>query len=440
MKILLISPATDADRRTNKGLMMPQLALYILEGLTPKEHEVTIVEEETEPIDLDQDCDLVGISCMTANAPRSYDLCREFKNRGKTVILGGVHPTILPDEALQHADSVVIGEAEGVWETLLGDFQNNQLKKTYHDPIPDLGKYIHKDFKKIFQSRRFSLIPILTTRGCPYHCDFCCVTNLFGEKIRHVPIENVVRDIKESGSKRFIFLDDNIIGSPKYAKELFRAIKPLKIKWVGQASVSLLVADDELIQLAAESGCKMLFFGIESVAEEQFKTMRKAIKDIDHLENAFKKIKKMGILIHASMVFGFDSDTREVFDNTVEFLIKNKINTVSFNVLTPYPGTKTYDNLKSENRLTTTEWKYYDHNTVVFKPKNMTPYELQIGKVNARKKFYSTKSVIRRLSGNMYNPLIYIATNYGHIKQVKVEGKRIAGLKSKLFDNAENDS
>ncbi|MBU3928246.1 MAG: B12-binding domain-containing radical SAM protein [Bacteroidetes bacterium] len=437
MKILLISPATDEERRTNKGLMMPQLALYILEGLTPKEHEVKIVEEETEPIDLDQDCDLVGISCMTANAPRSYDLCREFKNRGKTVILGGVHPTILPDEALQHADSVVIGEAEGVWETLIVDFQNNQLKKTYHNPVPDLEKYIHKDFKKIFQSRRFSLIPILTTRGCPYHCDFCCVTNLFGEKIKHVPIENVIRDIKESGSKRFIFLDDNIIGSPKYAKELFRAIKPLKIKWVGQASVSLLVADDELIQLAAESGCKMLFFGIESVAEEQFKTMRKAIKDIDHLENAFKKIKKTGILIHASMVFGFDSDTREVFDHTVEFLIKNKVNTVSFNVLTPYPGTKTYENLKSENRLTTTEWKYYDHNTVVFKPKNMTPYELQLGKVNARKKFYSTKSVIKRLSGNMVNPLIYLATNYGHIKQVKVEVKRIAGLKSKLFDNAD---
>ena len=148
----------------------------------------------------------------------------------------------------------------------------------------------------------------------------------------------------------------------------------------------------------------------------------------------------MGILIHASMVFGFDSDTREVFDNTVKFLIKNKVNTVSFNVLTPYPGTKTYDNLKSENRLITNEWKYYDHNTVVFKPKNMTPYELQMGKVNARKKFYSTQSVIKRFSGNMVNPLIYIATNYGHIKQVKVEGKRIARLKSKLFDNAENDS
>jgi len=414
--------------------MMPQLSLYILEGLTPNEHEVRILEEETEPIDLDQECDLVGISCMTANAPRAYDLCREFKKRGKTVVLGGVHPTILPDEASQHADCVVIGEAEGVWETLIKDFQNNQLQPTYHDPVPDLEKYIPKDFKKIFQSRRFSLIPIMTTRGCPYHCDFCCVTNLFGKKIRHVPIENVVRDIKESGSKRFIFLDDNIIGSPKYAKELFKAIKPLNIKWVGQASVSLLVADDELIQLAADSGCKILFFGIESVSEEQVKAMRKAIKEIDHLEQAFKKIKKMGILIHASMVFGFDSDTKEVFDDTVDFLIKNKICTVSFNVLTPYPGTKTYDDLKKEGRLTTNDWKYYDHNTVVFKPKNMTPYELQMGKVNARKKFYTIPSVIKRMPGNLYSPLLYLATNHGHMKQVKVEGKRIANLKSKLFD------
>jgi radical SAM superfamily enzyme YgiQ (UPF0313 family) len=273
----------------------------------------------------------------------------------------------------------------------------------------------------------------MTTRGCPYNCDFCCVTNLFGKKIRHVPIENVVRDIKESGSKRFIFLDDNIIGSTKYAKELFKAIKPLKIKWVGQASVSLLVADNELIQLAADSGCKVLFFGIESVAEEQLKAMRKAIKEIDQLENAFKKIKKMGILIHASMVFGFDSDKKDVFDETVNFLIKNKISTVSFNVLTPYPGTKTYDDLKRENRLTTNDWKYYDHNTVVFKPKNMTAYELQMGKVNARKKFYTIKSVMQRLSGNLYSPLIYFATNFGHIKQVKVEGKRIERLKSKLF-------
>jgi radical SAM superfamily enzyme YgiQ (UPF0313 family) len=434
MKILLISPSVDAETRTNKGLMMPQLALYILQGLTPPEHEVIVVEEEITPIDLEQECDLVAISCLTANAPRAYELCQEFKKRGKTIVLGGVHPTILSEEALQHADCVVIGEAEGVWETLLEDFQNGGLKRTYHEPAPDLGKYVPKDFSNIMKKRLFSLIPIMTTRGCPYNCDFCCVTNLFGKKIRHIPIENVVRDIKESGAKHFIFLDDNIIGSKKYAKELFKALIPLKIKWVGQASVSLLVEDDELMQLAADSGCKVLFFGIESVSEENLKSIRKSINELDQLESALKKIKKMGILIHASMVFGFDNDTRATFDETVTFLKKNKVSTVSFNVLTPYPGTKTYEDLKKENRLTTTNWKYYDHNTVVFKPKNMTAYELQMGKVNARKEFYRLSSVLKRLSGNMYSPTIYFATNFGHMKQVKIEAKRIERIKSKIFE------
>jgi len=413
--------------------MMPQLALYILQGLTPPEHDVKLIEEETEDIDLDQECNLIGISCMTANAPRAYELCHEFKKRGKTVILGGVHPTILPDEALQHADCVVVGEAEGVWETVLEDFQNDNLKSKYHNPTPDLGKYVPKNFSKIIKRRMYNLIPIITTRGCPYNCDFCCVTNLFGKKIRHVPIENVVRDIQESGGKNFMFLDDNIIAYPKYAKALFKAIKPLKITWVGQASVSLLVGDDELMQLAAESGCVALFFGIESVSEEQLQSIRKAIKEIEHLERALTKIKKMGILIHASMVFGFDNDTKEIFDETVRFLIKNKVGTVSFNVLTPYPGTKIYEDLKKENRLTTTNWKYYDHNTVVYKPKNMTPYELQMGKVNARKKFYTVSSVLKRLSGNLSNLILYLALNYGHIRQVKVEARRVARLKSELF-------
>jgi radical SAM superfamily enzyme YgiQ (UPF0313 family) len=434
MKILLISPTVDTEIRTNKGLMIPQLGLYILKGLTPPEHEVRIIEEEINNIDLDQKCNLVAISCMTANSHRAYELCREFKKRGKTVVIGGVHPTILPDEALQHADSVVIGEAEGVWEILLNDFQNNNLKRRYYDPLPDLKKYIPKDFSKITRKRLFHVIPIITSRGCPYDCDFCCVTNLFGKQIRHVPVENVVRDIKESGAKNFIFLDDNIIGHPKYAKALFKAIKPLKIKWVGQASVSLLVNDKELLQLAAESGCKSLFMGIESVSEQQLQTMPKAINKIEQLESALKKIKKMGILIHASMIFGFDNDKKEIFNESVRFLIKNRVSTASFNVLTPYPGTKVYEDLKNENRLITTDWRYYDQNTVVFRPRNMTPYELQTGKINARQKFYSLLSFLNRALGNLYHPVLYFALNYGHMKQVKVEAKRIAKLKSELFE------
>lgn len=437
MKILLVSPAVDTEKRTNDGLMMPQLALYILAGLTPPEHKVEIIEEETGRLDLDQECDLVGISCMTANAPRAYELCAEFKKRGKTVILGGVHPTILPDEASQYADSVVVGEGEGVWEKIINDFQENNLKSRYHNPLPDLGKYIPKDFSKMVKKGFYTLIPLLTTRGCPYNCDFCCVTNLFGEKIRHIPIENVVRDIKESGGKTFLFLDDNIISHPKYAKELFRAIMPLKINWVGQSSISLLTADDELLQLAADSGCKVLFFGIESVSEVELQSMRKAIKEIKDLEHAIRKVKKMGILVLASMIFGFDNDTKNTFSETVRFLIKNKVSIATFNVLTPYPGTKIFEKLKNENRLISKEWMYYDHNTVVFKPTNMTAYELQIGKIKARKSFYSVGSVLKRSLGNLFSPIIYFAINYGHMRQVNIEAKRIAKIKSELFENTD---
>ncbi|MFP4664444.1 MAG: B12-binding domain-containing radical SAM protein [Bacteroidales bacterium] len=435
MKILLISPTIDSSRRTNKQLMMPQLALYILKGLTPPEHEVTTIEEETRDVDPDQECDLVGISCMTANAPRAYELCSEFKKRGKTVVLGGVHPTILPGEALQHADCVVKGEAEGVWQQVVEDFENNKLKKTYSDPEPDLSKYVPKDFSSLTTKRLLNLIPISTTRGCPYNCDFCCVTDLFGKKIRHIPVENVVRDIKESNTKNFIFLDDNIIGDAKYAKELFRAIKPLNIHWGGQASLLLLAKDKELMQLAADSGCKILFVGIESVGEEQLKSFKKSIKEVKEMEDALKKMKEAGILIHASIVFGLDSDKKSIFGETVKFLIENKVSTVSFNILTPYPGTKVYEDLKKANRLTTTDWKYYDHNTVVFEPKNMSPYELQVGKTGARKKFYSISSVLKRLPANMSSPFIYLAMNYGNIKQSRVEARRVAELKPKLFDS-----
>lgn len=230
-----------------------------------------------------------------------------------------------------------------------------------------------------------------------------------------------------------MFLDDNIVGQPKYAKELFNAIKPLNINWVGQASVSLLVGDNGLMKLAVDSGCKALFMGIESVSEEQLKTMHKAIKDIPKLESALKKIRKMHILIHASMIFGFDNDTKETFLDTVRFLIKNKVATASFNALTPYPGTKTYEKMECANRLITNDWKYYDHNTVVFKPKDMTAYDLQLYKTEAKKRFYSISSVLKRLPGNLFSPFIFFLMNLGHMRQVKVEAKRISVLQSELF-------
>jgi len=440
MKILLVSPSVDPNEKTNKQMLMPQLALFILQGLTPKEHQVVTLDEEAEDVDLEQDCDLVGISFMTSNASRAYWLAREFKKRGRTVVLGGVHPTLLPDEASPYGDSVVIGEAEGVWAELLEDHQKGCLKKIYHNPRPDLSKYVPKDFSKITKRHLFGMVPIMTTRGCPYHCDFCCVTDLFGKEIRHIPVENVVRDIKESGKKIFMFLDDNIVGHPSYAKELFAALKPLKISWVGQSSISLLVKDDELLKLAAECGCVGLFVGLESVKETQMSSMRKSFGSLRELENGLKKMRRAGIFVLASMIFGFDEDTPDVFDETVGFLLKNKVHSVAFNVLTPYPGTKTFRKMKEEGRLLTDDWKYYDHSTVVFQPKNMSPYELMAGKIRARKEFYSPWSIFRRLPGNLRHPLVYLAMNWGHFKGVRVEEKRLALVTRDLYDKPKQGS
>ncbi len=439
MKILLISPARDKHAYTNKGIMIPQLALFILEGLTPKKHQVRIVEEEYMPVDFEEECDVVGISFMTSNAYRAYNISKEFKKRGKTVIMGGIHPTILPDEAIQYADAVVIGEAEGVWEQVLEDIENNCLKKKYHVKDPDLTRYVPKNFSALKSKKLFNLVPILTTRGCPYNCSFCCVSKIFGKKIKHMPVENVVRDIVESKAKRFIFLDDNIIGNPNYAKKLFAAIKPLKIGWLGQASISF-AKDTELMQLAKDSGCKGLFIGLETVDEIQLKNIKKLDGTIENMEEALRKIRKMGIVIQASVIFGFDNDTHHVFRNTLKFLIKNHICSASFNILTPYPGTSIYDEFKKNGRIINDRWEYYDHHTVVFRPANMTPLELQLGKINAKEKFYSIHSIIKRFRGNLSNPFIYLMANLGYMKLAKAEKKRIAYIESTLEGKEISDS
>jgi len=434
MKILIISPSSDPGKRTPHEHMIPQLAMYILEGLTPSRHQVKTVEEEIEDVDLDEECDLVGISCMTANAPRAYYLSQEFRRRGKKVVLGGVHPTILPDEAIQFADSVVIGEAEGIWEELLSDFESGNLKKNYYHPNIPLDRYIPLKFRESTKKRLFNVVPVMSTRGCPYNCEFCCVSDLFGKQIRHVPVPNVVHNIQDSCGRIFIFLDDNIVGSPPYAKELFKAIKPLKIRWVGQSSISF-VQDDELMKLAAESGCVGLFFGLESVSIEQLKSMRKSIKDIGQLEDAIRKVKDFGIHFHASIIFGFDNDTPAIFPETLEFLERNKIGSASINILTPYPGTKIYEKFKSEGRLLTMNWKYYDNNTVVFNPKKMTPYELQAGAIWTKKEFSKMSSILHRLPGNISHPSLYLALNFGVRKSNKTDPKRLKNIVTNIFDN-----
>jgi radical SAM superfamily enzyme YgiQ (UPF0313 family) len=373
--------------------MMPQLALNLLEGLTPPHHKVTLIEEEIEYIDLDTECDLVGISCMTSNAPRAYFLADEFRKRGKQVVMGGVHPT---------------------------------------KSFPSLEQYVHIKHRRETKKRLFGAVPVMTTRGCPYNCDFCCVHDVFGRKIRHVPVDNVVQDIQDSGGKTFLFLDDNIIGDPKYAKELFRAIKPLRIHWGGQASISF-VKETETMRLAAESGCKGLFFGLESVSKSQLQAMRKSPKDIERIEEAIRRVKDFGIHFHASMIFGFDDDTTDVFPETLDFLNRNRVSSASLNVLTPYPGTKIYNNLRNEGRLITNNWRYYDHNTVVFRPRRMSPLELYAGRLWAVQEFTKLSATVKRCVTDYSHPFLHLAINVGTRKSVNNEMKAFPGVAAQLY-------
>jgi radical SAM superfamily enzyme YgiQ (UPF0313 family) len=436
MKILLVSPVRDQHQFATGGILIPQLALYILQGLTPRQHEVKIVEEEYMQCDLNEECDVIGISCMTSNAYRGYRIADAFREKGKIVVMGGVHPSILPDEALAHANAVVIGEAEGVWEKILEDIESNNLQRIYHEPNPNLGRYIPKDFSSLPKKRFYNLIPIQTTRGCPYNCDFCCVSNIFGKKIKEIPIKNIVKDIESSGSRNYIFLDDNIIGNQRYARELFKALIPLNIKWVGQSSISF-ARDMEMMELAKKSGCRGLFIGLESVLDLNIQKYKK-LKSLEDTKQSIKKILKMGIFIQASVIFGFDEDTHETFGQTVKFLIKNRLSIAAINVLTPYPGTRVFKKFKEGGRLLHEKWEYYDHNTVVFQPKNMMPLELQIGKIKAWTAFNSIPSIVRRFFGNLRMPGLYLATNLGYRKNMSTESKRLRQFESQMQPDSSN--
>jgi radical SAM superfamily enzyme YgiQ (UPF0313 family) len=424
-KLLFVSPSHKFGKKVPKALKIPQLGLHILASLTPDDVDITIVDEEIREIDFSLDFDLVGISCMTATANRSYQLSDMFRQRGSKVVLGGIHPTILPQEAIQHADGVVVGEAEGCWADVINDFRKGKLQKFYHVPEPDLSNYPfpRRDFH--IDKALFSCVGLLTTRGCPYACEFCSVTDFYGRKIRHRPVSIVLEDIKQSGSKTFLILDDNVTGHPKYSKELFGALKPLGIRWVGQSSISL-AKDREMLKLCRLSGCAALFFGLESVSPSSLMGMEKTLKSIEETEEAIKIIQDNGIAFHPSIILGFDTDTKAIFDDTLEFLARTRLPTMALHVLTPYPGTQIYQRFKDQGRIISHDWSHYDHHTVVFQPQNMTPQELAEGHYYVQSEFYSFSSILRHIPSllrvypiNLKRSLLFLLLNIAGKSTVK---------------------
>jgi radical SAM superfamily enzyme YgiQ (UPF0313 family) len=416
MRVLLLSPSNDGKR--SHFFRIPQLTLSVIAMLTPPEIEVEIVEEETERINFGKYYDLVGISCMTAVAQKAYQLAWIFKKKGAKVVLGGIHPTVMPQEAIQHCDSVVIGEAEGTWPQLIQDFKQNRLQKFYKSTDFDLANFPILKRNSNHHKTPFHMQPIFTTRGCPYNCEFCSVTKLYGKKLRHRRITDIVEEITQTKEKKFIFLDDNIVGDVKFAKELFISLSPLKITWVGQASMSL-VKDENLLQLAKKSGCIALFFGLESVSSNTLKGLPKTLRSLKKHDDAIKIIQGSGIMFHASVVFGFDDDDSSIFERTLEFLMKNRIVTATFNILTPYPGTRIFERFEKEGRLLSRNWSDYNHSTVVFKPKKITPQQLAEGYVWIGRNFYSKGAILKRFFNNFNHTILYLSMNAAYHQTYK---------------------
>jgi radical SAM superfamily enzyme YgiQ (UPF0313 family) len=400
MRLLLVSPCRDIAKRVTNGFKFSQLTLHVLASLTPADVEITAVDEDIADIDYSKSYDLVGITCMTATSRRAYHVGDLFRARGSKVVMGGIHPTVLPNEALLHADAVVAGEAEGCWASLVEDCRNHRLQKIYHSQFPDLqGAPLPRRDLGIDRTI-FNTVGLETTRGCPYNCEFCSVTDFYGPHIRHRAISSVVEDVRRSGSRLFLITDDNVTGHPAYSKELFRALAPLGITWVGQSSIKL-AQDREMLTACRKSGCAVLFFGLESVSTVGMQSLRKSYHSVDETEEAIRIIQDHGIAFHPSIVLGLDTDTTAIFDDTLEFLYRNRIPSLTVNVMTPYPGTRIHQRLSEEGRLLAKDWFYYDHKSVVFQPKHMSPEQLQDGYRHVLRSFYSPLDMARHFGWSL---------------------------------------
>ncbi len=443
MKILLITPkARENDITPPAWNRVPQLSLSVLAGLTPGNHDVVTAEEADGPIPDKEHYDVVGISTMTAMAPRAYELARKFRKRGSKVVLGGIHPSVMPREAREYADAVVVGEAEGLWPHILDDIENGTLKKVYRNWQPDISDSPTPRYKRrrSFWGIPPYLTPVMFSRGCPNDCEFCTVHKIYGRKPRFLPVESVVRDIKEAGSKRLIFLDDNIGGIRSYAMDLFKAVEPLKVNWIGQASARMML-DDELFEAAVRSGCACLFVGVESIEPAALGKFSKSLPTISLYEEAIKRCRETGILFHGSFIFGLDDQSPDVFEHTLDFLIRNRVPSVSPNILTPYPGTDLFDRFIREDRLLHSNWSYFDHVTVSFRPKNMQPEELAEKYFDFRDKFYSLSSIWQHTRAQVKSRrFLTLVLNLGFHRMTGVHRARSRDYFKWLNDDAERFS
>lgn len=419
MHITIIHPAIGhiKNERYIRSWQMEPLPAAAIAGLTPDEVEVSFYDDRMEKIPFDHKTDAVVISVETYTAKRAYQIATEYRKRGVPVIMGGFHATLLPEEVQQYAEAVVVGEAETIWHSVIMDLQNGNLQPHYQsDERPSLD-CIRLD-RSIFRGKRYLPIGLVETgRGCRYSCDFCAIQSYFNSTHRTRPVEDIVQEIQSLKKEKniFFFVDDNFIGNIKEAKELLRALIPLKIRWITQMSIDG-AYDDELLKLLDASGCKGVLIGFESLDEKNLKLMNKSFNTMHGgYEKALTNLRRYNIRIYATFVFGYDHDTAISFDAAVKFAKEQQFYIAAFNHLTPFPGTPLYKELEKKGRLIFEQWwldDNYRYNDLPFEPKQLAPEDVTRLCVESRRKFYSFGSILKRATARSNRSDGFMLRNY----------------------------
>jgi radical SAM superfamily enzyme YgiQ (UPF0313 family) len=397
--LLLITASSPEMQRVRRSrvLNFQQITMPYLAAFVPSDWQVVHIDEVVRPVDFAVRADLVAITFHTPSAAHVYSMADRFRRRGIPVALGGPHVTLVPDEAQAHADVIFIGEAECHWPQFLHDFQFGQYEARYSCTQPPGLKYIPMARKDLFHRHDHTSGVLFATRGCNHGCDFCTVKAMYPSPLRHRPVDAVADEFASFPGKVIIFWDDNIASDLAYAKDLFRALAPHKKWWSSQASIEA-ARDDEFLELAARSGCKQLFIGLESITQASMNGVHKHFNRVSDYEDAIKRIHSHSIAVQAGIVFGFDQDSPEIFCQTLDFLEASGVDNATFNILTPFPGTRLFQRLETESRILTRDWsKYNGRADVVFLPKQMSPEELLAGYQYANRRFYSFASIRKRL-------------------------------------------
>lgn len=419
LRIALLAPAGAMHRFSGsfgKSLHYAPLTLTTLAALVPEDidSEVVIYDETAGRIPLDINADLIGITCITGTAPRCYAFADYYRKKGITVFMGGVHPSMLPDEAAQHADVVFTGFSEQTFPQFLHDFVNGSFLKFYHQNCDfSIENRPHPRRELLNKKRYITINTVEAIRGCCHTCSFCAYPAAFGKRVYKRPVKEVIGEIEALGSRHVLFPDVNLITDKKYAIELFTAMIPLKIIWLGLVTSSIGI-DDELMTVFRKSGCKGLLIGFESITQESQKYIHKGVNKVNSYIDLMKRLHDNGILVQGCFAFGGDEEDETVFDRTVEMVVKAKIDLPRYSILTPFPRTEYYAQLEKEGRIVERNWAMYDVQHCVYLPKKMTKEQLEAGTDRAWRETYSNINIMKRLAPFNHSVWLSLPVNLGY--------------------------